>query len=142
MTTALNLTPQDRTWDEWTDSLGQVFRPGDLISIATISGRSPQLVIAQVIKINRVDSSGSPIQTHHTRYGKNSDGSRNYKDRKDYTRDSCSVKAQPLFRGWGGFIDNPESERAVTYKILHSILKVPYTREELNDVVAAKNQHR
>lgn len=51
---------EDMLWTEWTDELGNTYRPGDIVAIATISGRSPQLVYAVVERINKVNSSGEP----------------------------------------------------------------------------------
>lgn len=53
-----------KTWDEWTDCLGNSFRAGDIIAVATINGKSPQLVLARVERINRVNSSGEEIWTN------------------------------------------------------------------------------
>lgn len=53
----------DKTWDEWTDNLGNTYRPGDIVAVATINGKSPQMVIAVVERINRVNSSGEEIKT-------------------------------------------------------------------------------
>lgn len=50
-----------RTWPEWTDILGQTYRPGDHVVYAMISGRSPQLVFAKVERINRVNSKRQEI---------------------------------------------------------------------------------
>lgn len=50
----------EKEWPEWTDVLGNTFGPGDIICIATVSGRSPQMVIARVEKINKVNSQGDP----------------------------------------------------------------------------------
>lgn len=55
------MATENKTWAEWTDCLGNVYRPGDIVAIAIINGKSPQMVIARVEKINRVDSSGEPI---------------------------------------------------------------------------------
>lgn len=52
-----------KTWPEWTDVLGQTYRPDDYVAYAMISGRSPQLVIARVVRINRVNSKGQEITT-------------------------------------------------------------------------------
>lgn len=52
-----------KTWDEWTDELGNVYRPGDIIAVATVRSRSPQMVIARVEKINRLNGSGEEITT-------------------------------------------------------------------------------
>lgn len=49
-----------KTTDKWRDSLGQWFEAGDFMAVATISGRSPQMVIAQVVKINTHDAKGLP----------------------------------------------------------------------------------
>lgn len=54
---------KQETWDEWEDCMGNSFRPGDLVAIATVSGRSPQLVVAEVIRINKTDAKGTPIVT-------------------------------------------------------------------------------
>lgn len=54
----------DKTWDQWEDALGNTYKPGDIIAIATISGKSPQMVIARVERINRVNGSGEKITTH------------------------------------------------------------------------------
>ena len=51
---------EDMLWPEWTDVLGNTYKPGDIVAVATISGRSPQMVFARVIRINRVNSSGEP----------------------------------------------------------------------------------
>lgn len=49
------------TADEWTDSVGQVFKPGDLVAIATVNGKSPQMVIARVEKINLTNAKGERL---------------------------------------------------------------------------------
>lgn len=46
------------TTDRWKDSLGQEFRPGDLVAVATINGKSPQMVVAEVVRINTHNSKG------------------------------------------------------------------------------------
>lgn len=48
------------TTDRWKDSLGQEFRPGDMIAVAVINGRSPQMVIAMVERINTTNAKGEP----------------------------------------------------------------------------------
>ena len=53
----------EKTWPEWTDELGNTYKPGDVIAVATINGKSPQMVIAVVERINRVNSSGDEIFT-------------------------------------------------------------------------------
>jgi hypothetical protein len=51
----------EKTWDQWIDCLGNKYEVGDLVAVATISGRSPQLVLAVVERINRRNSSGEEI---------------------------------------------------------------------------------
>lgn len=58
-----------KTWPEWTDVLGQTYRPDDYVAYAMISGRSPQLVIARVVRINRVNSKGQEITTERWENG-------------------------------------------------------------------------
>lgn len=48
------------TTDRWKDSLGQEFRPGDMIAVAVINGRSPQMVVALVERINTTNAKGEP----------------------------------------------------------------------------------
>lgn len=55
---------EDMVWPEWTDELGNTYRPGDIVAIAIINGRSPQLLIARVEHINRVNSYGEPIMVN------------------------------------------------------------------------------
>lgn len=54
----------EKTWPKWTDVLGNEYEPGDLIAIATVNGKSPQLVLAIVERINRVNSSGEEIMVN------------------------------------------------------------------------------
>jgi hypothetical protein len=55
---------EDMIWPEWTDELGNTYCPGDIVAIAIINGRSPQLIIARVERINRVNSYGEPIMVN------------------------------------------------------------------------------
>ena len=55
---------EDMVWPEWTDELGNTYRPGDIVAIAIINGRSPQMLIARVDRINRVNSYGEEIWTN------------------------------------------------------------------------------
>lgn len=54
----------DKTWDTWQDALGNTFQAGDIVAIAVINGKSPQMVIAEVIRINKVNSRGEPHMTN------------------------------------------------------------------------------
>lgn len=49
---------RQETVEEWEDSLGEPFRAGDLIAVAVINGRSPQMVIAEVERINTTNPKG------------------------------------------------------------------------------------
>lgn len=55
---------EDMIWPEWTDELGNTYRPGDIVAIAIINGRSPQMLVARVDRINRVNSYGEPIMVN------------------------------------------------------------------------------
>lgn len=48
------------TTDRWKDSLGQEFRPGDMVAVAVVNGRSPQMVVAEVERINTTNAKGEP----------------------------------------------------------------------------------
>ena len=48
------------TTDRWKDSLGQEFRPGDMVAVAVINGKSPQMVVAEVERINTTNAKGEP----------------------------------------------------------------------------------
>jgi hypothetical protein len=131
--------PQDipKEWPEWTDHLGQTYRPGDYVAVATINGKSPQLVIALVERINRVNSKGDEIVERT--YIEGSYPSQ-YK-----TTPSCTVKAKPVIEGrgffrWSGRTYDPitkqsgfdlDKVRAVTYQFPGNIIKVPAPVEEV-----------
>jgi len=130
-----------KTWDEWTDPLDQVYRPGDYVAIATISGKSPQLVIGKVTKINRVDSKGHLIVSRTTRHvdcDKDEPGARE-RTKYDYTLKksislgqwyriehefipSCTVTAYPVLdgRGFGRY----GKVKPTTYRLWGNIVKV------------------
>lgn len=57
---------EDMLWTEWTDELGNTYRPGDIVAIAIINGRSPQMVIAKVERINKVNSRGEAHMANKT----------------------------------------------------------------------------
>lgn len=57
---------EDMVWAEWVDELGNTYRPGDIVAISTVNGKSPQMVIAKVDRINRVNSSGEELFTNKT----------------------------------------------------------------------------
>ncbi len=120
----------------WTDVLGQQYGPGDIVSISTISGKSPQLVVAEVVRIARKDSKGELITC-----------SAGY-DRATNTylsKPSCKVVALPLvdargFSRWGRWnsvtkaYDKPT--KTVTYSIPQNIVKLAITADELREQLA------
>lgn len=119
-----------KTWPEWTDVLGQTYRPGDYVAVSVINGRSPQMVIGKVIQINRVDSKNNLIVELDRRWepcDEHDNGARFFNAEQaarqsrwasvsdkdmmeegwyktvDHYIDSCTVKVQPLLdaRGFG-----------------------------------------
>lgn len=106
----------EREWPLWEDVLGQTFATGDTVAYASISGRSPELVIATVERINRVNPKGETITTtvwdtpdRHWAY-----------DAERITIEYCTVKAQPLL-GARGFY---RAGKAVTLTIPQNIIRV------------------
>lgn len=143
-----------KTWDEWTDALGNTYRPGDIIAIATVRSKSPQMVIARVEKINRLNGSGEeimtrkwfdhemPIQRERECYNLKSSYS-SYMNRPVHecspsctmyietgeyrSVPSCSVRAKPLddLRGFGRWGTAADgTNKSVTYSIPENIIKV------------------
>lgn len=130
-----------KTWDEWTDPLGQVYKPGDYVAVATINGKSPQMVICKVVRINRVDSKGHLICAKTSRKVDAKEGEPGARqDRKwDAARKTqvdtgvwyrleydypplCTVTAYPIIdgRGFGRYGDVKNS----TYRLPGNIIKV------------------
>jgi hypothetical protein len=128
---------EDAEWDEWTDRLGQTYTVGDIVSVATISGKSPQLVVAEVLRINRKNSRGEEI------------GEWYYDGQVRTRRPSCTVSALPLLdaRGFGrysdfkynkatGHYEHTGNLKAVNYSIPANILKLAFTKEDLFERLA------
>lgn len=56
---------QDKEWSEWTDSIGNVFRPGDYVAYPVpYSTSSTQMLIGVVERINRYNSKKEEIKLH------------------------------------------------------------------------------
>ena len=115
----------DKEWPHWTDVAGNLIYPGDVVAVATINGRSPQLVIAQVERINRLNSRGEEITESIREMGK-------WK-----SVPSCSITAKPIldargFVRWGTKWSKDQKVRSVTYQIPRNVLKVtlPVQEEE------------
>jgi hypothetical protein len=57
------LAPPSTVWYEWTDILGQTYRPGDYVVYAGVSSQASVLHVGKVDRINRYKADGSPILT-------------------------------------------------------------------------------
>lgn len=101
------------TVESWTDPLGQKYGPGDCIAYATISGRSPQMVIAEVLNIFTHDSKGEPYT--ESRWDAVS--------RTLVHKPSVSIQVSPLLDGRD--FHRSSKPRAVNLTILGNIIKVP-----------------
>lgn len=55
------IAPPSLIWYEWTDILGQTYRPGDYVIYAGLSGRHADLTVGKVDKINRYRANGQEI---------------------------------------------------------------------------------
>lgn len=118
------MTDIDKEWPFWTDILGNLIYPGDFVCVATINGRSPQQVIAQVERINRLNSRGEEITGGVRENGK-------WK-----TVPSCSITARPIMDArnfmrwstnkWNGTSHDKVKPRAVTYQIPENVLRIEF----------------
>ena len=59
-------TNNDKEWSHWIDELGNKYQPGDIVAISIVKGRSPQMIIARVDRINKINSSGEEIMVNKT----------------------------------------------------------------------------
>lgn len=57
----VTIAPPSTTWYEWTDPLGQTYRPGDYVVYAGVSGQSARLDVGRVERINRYKVNGDEI---------------------------------------------------------------------------------
>lgn len=120
-----------KTWDEWTDILGQTYRPGDWVAVATVNMKSPQLVVGQVLKINRIDSKGNLVgyEEWDTPTGQWYD----FKGPRPGLRwkESCTVTVAPMIDARGFHRSSPDKKsKNVTYTIANNVIKVPEPRME------------
>lgn len=127
--------PEIKTWDEWTDVLGQTYRPGDYVAYASVNGRSPQLVIAEVIRINRVDSKGHLHleRVGYLRYHREmkwpGGENRPVTQQMPIYAPSCSVTVRPVIDA-RGFYRSGRRAGTVTLKIPQNVIKVDWTQHE------------
>lgn len=144
------------TTDSWEDSLGQKISPGDFIAVATISGRSPQMVIAQLERINTHNNEGKPFGAHSKAYPasayEESDFETRTRTRPDGTIQTLPGKVRtvtltctPLFDGRGfhrsrgkwSFVggkyvhDGSDKVRPATYRVVGNVVKM-----DMDQVVA------
>jgi len=131
------MSDEELLWPEWTDVLGNTYRPGDIVCVAVINGKSPQQVIGEVIQINKsrkvdqyIDGRYQrgvlePIVSTHAEIGEDGRYVRT-------TVPSCTVRIKPLIDA-RGFRRLGEA-KAVTYQIPANILKLSATREDLETV--------
>lgn len=123
------MTKQE-TVNEWYDSIGQKIHPGDYIAVATINGRSPQLVYAQIKQINKTNKDGKPY--YFGFHGPAQALDPQYYNLDNYTP-TVVVSAVPIYSGRDFYrSDNP---RAVSYSIVGNITKLSDEQVE-----AVKNQ--
>lgn len=119
-----------KTWESWTDMLGQTYKAGDLVVYASINGRSPNMVFAKVDQINRVNSKNEDIVVTEYHYDPKT------KQRWHTEKPSCTVRVIPLESGRGF---TRWSDRKVTLSIPGNIVKVtvdPYQNKI--DAIAEK----
>lgn len=123
------------TWPEWTDVLGQVYRPSDFIAYAAINGRSPQMVMARVIEIRRRDSKGKEVTERRwdTPDGTYAAGA------KLVMVPSCKVKVMPMLdaRGFSRGDWKTGDKRAVTLSIPQNIIRIEPRPEWTDEFLAA-----
>lgn len=130
MTLRLHPHPTDpKLWSSYVDILDQTIKAGDHVAYASISGKSPQLVIAQVVRINRVDSKGEPITSG---YGNRAEP-------------ACTLRIQPLIdargfhRGgqkWNRALNQYEQvdkPREVTIQIPNNVIKISWSPTETGE---------
>ena len=100
-------------WPEWTDFLGNVYRPGDHVVYATCSSSSANLTFARALKINRLDKDGEPIMT-----------SKYDRTLRMQIRDipHCTVTLQPLEDSRMSWRDS--NAKKVTIQNIDNIVKV------------------
>ena len=117
------------THDSWTDTIGQSFQRGDYIAVASSSGRSPQMVIARVERINSHKADGTEI-TEFVGWDRETN--------QRITQPSATVTAKPVLDGRGfhrwsakkwndetrTFDPRPGGPRSVTYTLPGNIIKL------------------
>lgn len=123
----------DMTWPAWVDPLGNEYGAGDMVAIAIINDRSPQMVFAQVVDIRKRDGKGELITTWHWEGGViDTPGHRFFGEWSEYcTRVEdpyCKVRAIPLADSREFY--RTKGERTVTYSIPENIIKLPITRDQ------------
>lgn len=101
----------NKEWPEWKDKLGRIYRAGDQVAVATTRGKSPQLLIGEVIKINRVNSKNEPIGRWTIPDPKNAPNDKVFEP-------SCTVTIKTASRWYRG------GDQIYTYQFPNNIVKV------------------
>lgn len=106
------------TAPEWTDTLGQVFRPGDLIAVATVNDKSPQMVIARVERINLTNAKGERLVRSIPT------GRKETRTRPEYIGPRTLTRLHPRDPGWREQVEeqnrlrnDPANWREVQYEV-------------------------
>lgn len=141
------------TWDEWVDATGQTYVAGDFVAVATINGKSPQMVFGQVVKINRINSKKQLILESEWHHEDCEAGDRGAQEIYEYKRvenangypeqvrvntgryrkqvteyvASCTVTVQPLINGRGFSRWSGTKPKVVTYQLWGNIVKIDGT---------------
>lgn len=107
--------------DEWPDALGNTMRPGDLVIVSTINGRSPQGVVARIVSLNSTDSKGNLLVDD----GAGGAIANTYMHLAN-NPPTVTVSAVPIldlrgFRRWGS---RGGENKTVNYKIVSNIIRL------------------
>lgn len=119
----------EKTYDHWTDVTGREFRPGDIVAIATINGRSPQMVLAKVERINRVNSRNEEVVSYEFAWEDGGENTAHWMPGRGkgtrVSKASCTVTALPIQDARDFYRSNRGGkQKLVTYQIPENILLV------------------
>lgn len=86
-----------KEWPEWVDSIGQTYSPGDAVAISITSGNSSDIVVGEVVRINRLRANGDEIKLKTRMIGPPPDGSDPTALWHYQVEDWCTVTIRPIF---------------------------------------------
>jgi hypothetical protein len=119
-----------KTLPKWKDVLGQEYGPVDIVSIATVSGRSPQAVVGEVVSINATNNDGDPYYQRGNGPAELSRYAINGQFRiPDYHKETVTITVLPLCDARGFY----RSGKQTTYKIAANIIKLNVNSEEIKN---------